>query len=200
MSGPLLVPLCCPKCGSDLDGGPHALIFLCLPCGLAIHASDPRRPYPLSFAAPLLRQAAPDLYAPFWKVDGTFSWTTSDKQKERVYANQRPLGALFVPAFWSPKAAYYDNLTLRYALQGGPQRLDGAAGPVLDGARPPEVLGELARLTWLAYLDRAADVTGVDGRFQVDALAYAAIPFYRDGSRFLDGILGVPVPEAYFSG
>lgn len=199
MSAGLLQPLVCPRCSGPLGGGPRALVFLCPQCAVATHASDLKKAYPLRYAAPVLYRAAPDLFAPFWRVEGDFSWSTRDTQKRRVYGNQRPLGALFFPAFWSPKVAYCDNLTLRYAQEGVQMRLEVGSAQVLDGLRDPQVLGELARLAWLAYMDRVADVTGVEGRFEVREITYAALPFYKDTGRYLDGILGVPVPEAYFA-
>jgi len=199
MSGQILVPLTCPACGGELEGGSQSLVFICRPCSMAMHCSDLARGYPLRYAVPVIRKSRPDLHAPFWRVKGTFSWRAKEPAKERAYANQRPLGPLFVPAFWSPKAVYCDNFTLRYAQAGVAIELSGGDAPVLDGSRAPSVLGELSRLTWLAYLDRVADVTGVEGRFDVEDVSYVAIPFYLEGEHYQDGILGAQAPAAFFS-
>jgi hypothetical protein len=195
----LLTPLSCPRCGKDLDGGDRARIFLCRPCGLASHGGDPADVYPLRYAAAAAGAGTPDLFAPFWRVEGEFSWQTEDRRKQRTYQNLHPLGPLLFPAFWSPRAAYHDDLTLLYARR--PELIVLRAGnePLLDGIRSPKALGELARLAWLAYFDRTADVTGVGGRFEVKDLAYVGVPFFKRDDRFEDGVLGCKVPASYFS-
>jgi hypothetical protein len=132
-------------------------------------------------------------------VAGEFSWRTEDRRKERTYQRLHPLGPLFFPAFWNPRAAYYDDLTLLFARR--PELIVLGAGnePILDGMRNPKALCELSRLAWLAYFDRSADVTGVEGRFEVKDLAYVGLPFFKRDGRFEDGVLGCKVPATYFS-
>jgi hypothetical protein len=132
-------------------------------------------------------------------VEGEFSWQTDDRRKQRTYQNLHPLGPLFFPAFWSPRAAYYDDLTLLLARRPEQIALVSGNRPLLDGMRHPGRLGELARLAWLAYLDRSADVTGVEGRFEVKDLVYVGFPFFKRDGRFEDGVLGCKVPATYFS-
>jgi hypothetical protein len=132
-------------------------------------------------------------------VAGEFSWQTEDRRKQRAYQNLHPLGPLLFPAFWSPRAAYYDDLTLLFARRPELIVLGPGSGPLLDGMRHTRGLGELARLAWLAYFDRAADVTGVEGRFEVKDLAYVGVPFFMREGRFEDGILGCKVPASFFS-
>jgi hypothetical protein len=198
VSAPLLRPLVCPRCGAPLEGGARARIFLCRPCQLATYGADPSRVVPLRYARAAKEYGTPDLHAPFWKVEGEFHWQTADASKSRVYERLAPLGPLFFPAFTSPKTAYCDDITLRYARR--PELLVTFPGdaPLLDGGRNPAVLGELSRLAWLAYLDRSADVTGVEGRFEVRALSYVGVPFCRREKHFVDAVLGIQVPEVYF--
>lgn len=197
--GPLLVPLSCPRCGGELDGGSGARVFLCRTCAVATFEADPAEVYPLRYVAAAAGLGRPDLFAPFWRVAGQFAWQTGDRQKQRVYERLAPLGPLLFPAFWSPKAAYYDDLTLRYARRPELLTLGSGKDPVLDGMRAPKALGELARLAWLAYLDRFADITGTEGTFEIKELIYAAVPFFRRGDHFEDGILGCSVPTSFFS-
>jgi hypothetical protein len=198
VTAPLLRPLVCPRCGAPLEGGPRARIFLCRPCQLATYGADPAQAVPLRYVGAVKEFGAPDLHAPFWRVEGEFRWQVEDASKARVYAKLVPLGPLFFPAFTSPKTAYCDDITLRYARR--PELLVPRPGdaPLLDGGRNPAVLGELSRLAWLAYLDRVADVTGVEGRFDVRALTYVGVPFCRRENHFVDAVLGIQVPEVYF--
>jgi hypothetical protein len=198
VSAPLLRPLVCPRCGASLEGGARARIFLCRPCRLASYGADPSNVVPLLYVAASREFGTPDLHAPFWKVEGDFRWQTDDPAKSRTYGRLAPLGPLFFPAFTSPKTSYCDDITLRYARR--PELL--AAGPgdaeLLDGGRNPSVLQELSRLAWLAYLDRSADVTGVEGRFEVRSLSYVGVPFCRRENHFVDAVLGIQVPRVYF--
>jgi len=198
-SGPLLVPLSCPRCGGGLEGGPGARVFLCPSCAIATFEADPAQVYPLRYVAAAAGLGQADLFAPFWRVAGDFAWRTGDRQKERTYGNLAPLGPLLFPAFWSPKAAYYDDLTLRYARRPELLTLGPGKDPILDGMRAPRALGELARLAWLAYLDRSADITGTEGTFEVKELVYVAVPFFSRGDHYEDGILGCSVPRSFFS-
>lgn len=200
MSGcPLLIPLSCPRCGGGLDGGACARVFLCRSCAIATFDADPAQVYPLRYVAAPAGLGQADLFAPFWRVAGDFAWQTADRQKQRVYENLQPLGPLLFPAFWSPKAAYYDDLTLRYARRPELLTLGPGQEPILDGMRSPKALGELARLAWLAYLDRVADITGTEGRFEVKELIYVGVPFFSRGDHFEDGVLGCSVPRSFFS-
>ena len=191
----LLVPLACPRCGGELAGGGRALVFLCHPCRLAVSMHRSPRPFPLLYAKPSAGIGSGEpIYVPFWRLEGKASWRAPDEERGRVYDRLTPLGPLFFPAFWSPRAALYDNLTLRYALAPANIILAPGEAPVQEGVLDPADLPEMARLTWLAYLDRAGDVTGVEGFFEPTGLAYVAVPFIREGDHWVDGVLGINVP------
>lgn len=199
MSGPLLHPLSCPKCGRDAEGSGASQIYLCPPCGTARHMARPGEPYPFRYLR-AAQPGRPELYAPFWRLEGTASLRSEDPGKALAYRNMRPLGPLFFPAFWTLKAMHHENLTQRYALMESPPGPDPeASGPVLPGVVDPAHLPAMARLTWLAYLDRVSDVTGVDVVYLPRAISYAAVPFFRAGGGWQDGLLGLPFPGAYFA-
>jgi hypothetical protein len=62
--------------------------------------------------------------------------------------------------------------------------------------RDPSILPEMAALTWLAYLDRRADVTGVSAVFHPESLLYVGVPFFRTGASLVDGLCGVRLPAS----
>lgn len=195
---PLLIPLTCPRCGSDLAGGAGARIFLCTKCLRAQFMERPEVSYPVVFIQPVLAQGESLLYVPFWRVSGKASLNCPDHKKAERYKSVKALGPLMVPAYWSPRADYYEDFALRYArepdkLIPGPE----AGGTILDGVRAPATLPEIARLTWLAYLDRFADVTGVRLTFKVESTAYACVPFFREGRGYVEGIFGTSIPGSF---
>jgi hypothetical protein len=158
----------------------------------------PEQVYPLVYLAarpgPTSR-----LYAPFWRLEGRARWRVDDSTKDRAYQNLRRLGPLYFPAFWTPRVGHDENLTFRYGLlDSRPPEDPDARGDVLPGVLDPETLPEMARLTWLAHLDRVADVTGVQLEFSPGSVVYAAVPFLRSGASWEDGVLGLRFPDAYF--
>ncbi len=198
---PLLSALTCSNCGSDLEGRGSALVYVCRGCLRAKFMKKPDAVYAFRYVKPVLDLKGPVVYAPFWRCTGKLRLKADDPRKIRPYATLKPLGALYFPAFWSMRLSYFENLTIRYALLA-PGTLgfgDALDAPLLDGIRDPSVVTEMARLTWLAYLDRRSDVTGVDAGFEPQSLAYCAVPFYREGDSYVDGVCGVRLPGAFFS-
>jgi hypothetical protein len=200
MDQPLMIPLICKGCGDPLDGSGDALVFVCRACRTARHMADPENAYKLAYVKSRVEMAGERLYAPFWRMAGMVHWSTLEAAKQRVYSNAKPLGHLYFPAFWSPRVSYYDNLTQSLALSKEPILFEDRSDIIVDGYRNPAALGEMARLTWLAYLDRIADVTGVDLTFTVEEIIYAALPFFKAGDRYVDGVQGVQLPAAFFEG
>jgi hypothetical protein len=197
----LLTALTCGNCGSDLEGGGSALVYVCRNCKRAVFMKAPDKPYALRFLKPVLDRKSPLLYAPFWRCTGKLKLRAEDPRRLKPYAKVKPLGPLYFPAFWNMRLAYFDNLTLRYAqMDAGTFVFDDAADSrLMDGIRDPLVIPEMARLTWLAYLDRYSDVTGVTADFEAQRPVYTAVPFFKDGDSFVDGLCGVRLPSGFFS-
>lgn len=157
----------------------------------------PDRIYPAGWLHPRIGGAGRPVGAPFWMVTGALKVSCGDSRKEAAYSRVRRLGPLFFPAFWTLRLSYYDDLTRRFALLEPAQLAFGEPfqGPLLDGVRDPGLLPEMARLAWLAHLDRAADVTGVVASFEAERIAYAVVPFFEEGDHLVDGILGIALPR-----
>ena len=198
MDRTLMIPLICMGCGEPLDGSGESLVFVCRACRTARHMSAPDRVYPLAYVKSRIVIAGERLYAPFWRLAGHAQWSVLEPAKQRAYAHAKPLGDLYFPAFWSPRVAYYDNLTQSLALSKEPIEFEERDDAIVDGYRDPAALPEMARLTWLAYFDRIADVTGVKLVFTPEEITYAALPFFRTGEGFVDGVMGVQLPAAFF--
>lgn len=195
-TGPLLVPLSCPRCGGDPLGGGAARVFLCPSCRLAVVPEEGNRTYPLLAYRPRISGTTTLLF-PFWRVSGRLLLRGGDPKKMAAWQRLKALGAFFFPAFLTLRLGYYDDLTLRYGLmeEGRLEEDGGWRGPVADGVRLPRGLEEQARLASLAYLDRAADVTGVEARFGAERVAYVLVPFLLDGEGWVDGLLGIRFPR-----
>lgn len=194
----LLIPLTCPECGGDLDGGNSARIYLCRECSYALFMERPGEKYPVRYVQAHVKTASQRVYVPFWRVTGTFKASGANKKQSIGYGRIRSLGPLYFPAFWSPRLGYFDNLTLTYSKEEAKMAFEeGRDDAILDGIRDPAILAEMARLTWLGYLDRFSDVTGLEGRYEVKDILYAGVPFFPDGDHFLDGVSGVRIPKGF---
>lgn len=194
--GSPLLPLSCPRCGSDPLGGGASRVFLCPSCRLAVVPEEGSRTYP-AFA---LRPRIPGVrrtYLPFWRVTGRLILREDDPSKLAAWRRLKPLGAFFFPAFLLLRMGYYDDLTLRYGLLEASdfEKDEGWPVPAADGVRLPRGLEEQARLAWLAYLDRAADVTGLEARFEAEKVDYALVPFFLEEEGWRDGLLGIRFPK-----
>jgi hypothetical protein len=195
----LLVSVTCPRCAGDLTLNREDRIALCHPCCMAYFLDRAFRSYDLEYLAPLIPANAERIYVPFWKVEGYYS-IAADSKRQRQYGHMKVLGPLFYPAFWMPRFQYFDDFTQRYALLDAPLEVEKRRDPVPGGVRNPEILPEMARLTVLAHLDRAVDVTGVDVSYEVLRISLAGVPFLRQADSWLDGICGIKVPLHLFSG
>ncbi len=202
MSGELLRLLACPRCQGELDGEGSSRVYTCAACRTARFMPAPEKAFPLVYLeAAVPSEGRRTLYAPFWRLEGRASWRCEEGSKAGAYRAMTPLGSLYFPAFWNPKAPYHENLTQAYALLPEPPReAEAGAGPILPGVVDPANLARMACLTWLGYLDRVQDVTGVELRFEASSVAYAAVPFFRGPKLWVDGVLGHTFPDAYFFG
>lgn len=193
--GPLLVPLACPRCGGDPLGGGASRVFLCPVCRLVVVPEEGNRTYPLVTLRPRIHGER-RFYLPFWRVTGRLVFRGADPRKEAAWGRLKPLGAFFFPAFLLLGMRYHDDLTERYALlkEDLLEEDEGWRGPVADGIRLPAGLHEQARLASLAYLDRAADVTGLEAVFEGKGVTYVLVPFFLDEEGGRDGLLGIRFP------
>lgn len=195
----LLMPVSCPACSDRLRLEGEDRIALCLACRKAYYLDRNLRSYDLEYLVPRVPASPDRVYAPFWKVEGAYSFTGTPRQQRR-FAGVKPLGALYFPAFWMPRFRYFDDFTLRYALLEAPIPVEAGQDPVPGGVRDPDILGEMARLTVLGHLDRIEDVGGVKLDYAVRRVSLAAVPFFRQGDSWVDGICGIKVPLHLFAG
>lgn len=194
--GPFLLTLACPVCGGDPLGGGASRVFLCPACRLAVVPEEGNRTFPALAFRPRI-PGKRRVYLPFWRVTGRLVLEGAPPEKLAAWRRLKPFGAFFFPAFLTLRMGYYDDLTLRYGLleEGFLEEDDGWRGPVADGVRLPRGLEEQARLASLAYLDRAADVTGLSARFEAERKAYALVPFFLEEEGWVDGLLGIRFPR-----
>lgn len=196
---PLLLPLKCSNCGAELEGGAGASIYICRKCRYALYMKRPNEKYRLVYLKAKIKASGDKLYAPFWGVKGKFTISSLDKKQRLAYKNAAPLRDLFFPAFWSPRSSYFQNATWEYSTSGKKLEEEEEVGsePIVSGIRDPRLLGEVGRLTWLAYLDRKSDITGVESSFVIESVVYVGLPFFRNSEGWIDGISGAGLPAGY---
>ena len=195
----LLLPMLCPGCGAALDAGPGDRVGTCAPCASAYFLGSELERYPLLFACPegLLAQRGQNL--PFWRIRA--AWTVAaEPKKARLYGGLGTSGDLFFPAFWRPRMTYFEDLTWRYLRLPKALPCERGDGPLRGGVRPPGVVREMGRLSVLSYMDRVADIDGVELRFEVLSQEFVGIPFLRTESGWTDAVCGLRFPPSLFPG
>ncbi len=189
----LFISLVCPDCGGELRGGAPARVFLCLGCAKAFIMDRFPESMRLFILKPKIAPQARIFHVPFFKIDGKFSFSAPDQHKVRAWSNMNPLRVIYYPAFPNLRNLYSEDLTFRYALSlDGVETDDIREGlSFVDGTRSPENFATIAKLVWLAHLDRVADVTGAEAEFEVSGVDYCLVPFERTEDGLQELMLGL---------
>lgn len=190
MSGErLFISLVCPDCGGELKGGAPARVFTCFRCGKAFAMERFPESMRLFVLRPKIVPEGKTFYVPFYRIDGKFNCSSPDERKVRAWSNMTPLRVIYYPAFPNLRTLYSEDLTFRYALGLDDVEADDPKEdiPFVDGTRSPSNFETIAKLVWLGYFDRVADVTGAEAEFIVYGVDYCLVPFQRaeDGLREL---------------
>ena len=188
----LFAPLKCNRCGNELKGGKNSEVYLCLNCRVAFIMTSYPSSLPLIIIKENFSATGTLFYAPFYKMVGEFSIKTDDKKKMDAYSRLKTLGPLYYGAFYNLKGLYSDDLTIKYALAedkiGESDEIKNYK--LIDAFITPVHLEKIGRLIYLSYLDKAADITGVDVQYKLNSIFYALIPFERNDNHLKELILG----------
>ncbi|NMB99811.1 MAG: hypothetical protein GYA35_05960 [Thermoanaerobaculaceae bacterium] len=192
MKEDLFIPLVCSRCGKELLGGDNSIIFFCLECKIGFIMENYPESLPLKIYKKNFNCEGELIYFPFYKIEGDFSFFSEDSHKTNSYSNLKKLGALFYPAFINLRSLYSEDLTLKYALQPYSFVEDNypKEAVIIDVLVAPKNLEKIAKLFYLSYFDRAADVTNVEVDFTLKTVDFALIPFEKKGDEYRELILG----------
>ncbi len=194
MSGErLFISLVCPECSAELKGGAPARVFLCMACAKAFVMDRFPESMRLIVLKPKIAPQAKIFHVPFFKIDGRFRFSAPDEHKVRAWSNMNPLRVIYYPAFPNLRNLYSEDLTFRYAMGLDGVETDDERKDIsfVDGTRAPGNFDTIARLVWLAHLDRVADVTGAEAEFTVSGVDYCLVPFERAEDGLKELMLGL---------
>jgi len=109
-----------------------------------------------------------------------------------TFSHLKTLGPLYYGAFYNLKGLYYDDLTVKYALNEDKiiESDEVKNYKLVDAFITPENLETIGRLIYLSYFDKSADITGVDVKYKLNSLFYALIPFEKNDNHLKELILG----------
>lgn len=188
----LFVPLVCSKCRKELIGGDNSTVFFCLTCKSGFIMENYPESLPLKIYKNNFEWQGEFIYFPFYKIEGDCSIHCEDLHKLNAYSNLKSLGTLFYPAFLNLRSLYSDDLTLKFALQSNSFIEDKSPkkAKVVDVFVAPNNLEKIAKLFYLSYLDKVADVTNVEVEFSLKSVEFALLPFEKKGSDFRELIGG----------
>lgn len=194
MTESLFVPLVCKNCGKELYGGDNSKIFFCFSCKKAFIMDNYPETIPFKVYKRNYELNGDLIYFPFYRIEGTFSITSLDNySKMDTYSNLKPLKTLFYPAFINLRSLYSEDLTLKYALDSEKfkEEYSPIEAKIADAIVNPNNLEKVAKLYYLSYLDKAADVTNVEGEFSMTDYSIALIPFEKKENEYRELILGL---------
>lgn len=180
-----------------MDAGSGDRIGTCDPCALAYFLGARLEPFPLRFVRPPPGSGDGFSHLPFWRIRAVWS-VLAEPKRARLYAGLGNAGDLFFPAFWRPRMTYFDDVTWRYFRLQEPLPAERGEGRLRGGVRPPAVVREMGRLAVLSYMDRIADIEGVEVRFEVVSQDFVGIPFLRVGAGWTDAVCGLKFPPSLF--
>lgn len=192
MKESLFAPLECKNCGKELNGGNNSKIFFCFSCKIAYLMDN----YPETVRVKVYKKKfklnGELIYFPFYRIEGTLSVNSDDSKKMNAYSKLKPLNAIFYPAFINLRSLYSEDLTLKYSLESQQFEEEDSLveAKIVDVIVNPENLEKVAILYYLSYLDRAADVTGVEANFSLKEYCIALIPFENRENEYRELIFG----------
>ncbi len=211
-----LRPLKCPDCGADLPVRPKDVVFFCAGCGKAWYISGTELTQVPYTAMPPKMGAAEMEYMPFWVVEARV--VSGGESIENKYELTKlapgvrvpqeedkkvPL-RFFVPAFelgnlniLSRFASSFTRSQPVWQVQDdGPQgRITPSRGCFIS----PEDALELAPLTLFSLIpkgNKRALKFALEAKVEVKGAALALVPFTKSRTDYVDGILGLCMPEA----
>ena len=190
-----VVQLRCPECSGTLHGSPQAVLFWCEGCQ-AIHevVEGQLTPRHCQAARPVLRGSGRLCYLPMWAFRVRARWAWLDSTVKVLQAWQPP-DWVYVTAFAISNASYFGDPGLIFTQKHVELEAAGHA-PLIGGTRSLVEAEAFVEFHILSLLDRRADVTGVELRWEIYDAVLWGIPYYDDGLTLLDGILGLKMPGA----
>lgn len=191
-----VLSLRCPGCGGTLHGLPQDVVFWCEGCGaLEEVVQDAFLQRTASVARAVQPPAGTILHLPLWafRVDAVWQW----QDPERAAQARRIAAAdwVYVTAFALHNAFYFGDPGLiftqrRVALEAAPAKL----APILGCTRSLEEAKGYIEPHLLTIMDRRVDVTGLELACTIREAVLWGIPYFDEGEKLRDGILGLRIP------
>ncbi len=204
-SGLRLVALKCRKCSSLLDADPKDVVYYCNNCGTGyelINEKDELVALDIDFALPKKAVDAEAEYYPFWvfnadikinerDASGTLS-SVVDFIKGKITGGPKPIEKFYVPGFETPM----ENIKkLGLEFTRNQPDFDILKKDKLKGCiYSSRDAGKIADFIFLSMEAEKPDMLkGISYDLGLSSPKVIGIPFYRDGTGFIDGIFGIRI-------
>ena len=196
MSGPLILPLRCPRCAGPLAGLPHDVVFWCGGCQMPLEVVQGR----LVVRRGRTAKATLDLpgkgrHLPLWamRVHVVSQW--DDPEREANARRLPPAEWVYVTAFDLLNPSYFGDPGLIFTQRR--VSLEPATPALAVGCiRSLEEAKAFVEPHLLTIIDRRVDVTGLTLSAVVEEVVLWGIPFADQGDSLQDCIVGLKYPAA----
>lgn len=195
-----VLPLRCPRCGGDLAGTSHDVVFWCEGCAV------PQEVVGAGFAertGKLARPAVPGgdehFSLPVWGLRVAYVYQWDDPEKEAQAKLLPTIEWVYVSGFAIHNAAYYGDPGLIFTERRvvlTPRDAREPAAVVAGCTRSQEEAKAFVEPHLLTIIDRRVDVTGLELSATVSEAILWGVPYFDEGETLRDGILGLKLPAA----
>lgn len=196
MSGPAVLVLRCPRCGGPLSGLQQDVVFWCVACQVAQEVMGEtfveRRGLIARAAAHANR---PTLHLPVWAFGVDYASHWEDPEREALARQVPRVEWVYVTGFELHNASYFGDPGQIFT-----QRMvhleAGDPAPLAGCTRSLEEAKAYVEPHLLTIIDRRVDVTGLELSCAIGEALLWGVPFFDEGDRLRDGILGLKIPAA----
>jgi len=196
VSGPLILPLRCPRCAGPLGGLPQDVVFWCAGCRIPLEVVQGR----LVERRGCTAKATLDLpgirrHLPLWamRVGVVSQW--DDPEREANARQIPPAEWVYVTAFDLHNPSYFGDPGLIFT-QKRIQLEPAATTPAMGCTRSLEEAKRFVEPHLLTIIDRRVDVTGLTLSAVVQEVILWGVPFADQGEMLQDCIVGLKYPAA----
>jgi hypothetical protein len=190
-SGLQIIPLECPRCGTQLAAEDRDVVYYCAQCREGFElAGNKFLPVQVRFALPRSSGQGTPVYIPLWCFSVAPEFQSNNRFKlTRIAQYGFAFQTVYVEAFQRQATSLRLDIGLLYT--NAQVEFETVQYNVLRGcSRHRKDALQFAKIILLALVDQKVDITGVDVQLNVKDSILVGFPFYKEGIAYYDGMLG----------
>ncbi len=188
----------CPKCGAELRGLHTDAVLICQRCCLAItFSNDTTVAHAIRFILPNLLAEGGVIYLPIWQFSLIPVYTGNDHALLEK-ARGIPLHEGYVVGCKFHGNADAGNIHQIFTIEQAETLQDQDTYPIAGCRRTALEAREMVEPLVLSIIDQKVDISFVDIELLVTGTRLLAVPFFDQGKKLVDGLMGRSFLSAMF--